>query len=95
MAATVHPRSADTALMSRLFLFFAIVAGAWYALESAGISVDPRGVGTDVDGRQVVRDAGDVEAHFRARSRGCLGTAGQRKLDGFVPPRRGGDSHQC
>ncbi|MBW2271203.1 MAG: hypothetical protein JRH16_21845 [Deltaproteobacteria bacterium] len=53
--------------MGRSLLFVAIVAGAWYALESAGLSIDPRGVGTDLEGRRVVRDAGDIEAHFSLR----------------------------
>jgi hypothetical protein len=46
-------------------LVFALLAGAvWLAANHVGISLDPRGVGTSVDGRQVVRDAGQLEATF-------------------------------
>ena len=47
------------------FLFFALLVGTgWFLLNVIGVSLDPRGVGTQINGREVIRDAGQLEARF-------------------------------
>lgn len=51
--------------MGRILLFLLLLAGALAMLDTIGLSaLDPRGVGTRLDGRQVIRDAGPLEASF-------------------------------
>lgn len=50
--------------MGRLLVIALIAGVAWLATNHVGISFDPRGVGTSVDGRRVVRHAGQLEANF-------------------------------
>jgi hypothetical protein len=50
----------------RNFLYLVIVAsGGWLLLNAVGVSsLDPRGVGTRMEGSRVVRDEGDLETRF-------------------------------
>lgn len=50
--------------MGRLFVLALFACAAWFAVNHLGISLDPRGVGTSVEGRRVVRQAGQLEASF-------------------------------
>ncbi len=51
--------------MGRVFFFILLVGTGWFLLNVIGVSIDPRGVGTKVQGREVIRDAGQFEARFR------------------------------
>jgi hypothetical protein len=50
--------------MGCLFILAVLACVAWFAVNHLGISLDPRGVGTRVEGRRVVRQAGQLEASF-------------------------------
>jgi hypothetical protein len=50
--------------MGRFFFFILLVGTGWFLLNVIGVSIDPRGVGTTVQGREVIRDAGQLEARF-------------------------------
>lgn len=50
--------------MARLLVFTMIMAASWLLVNHLGLSIDPRGVGTRMEGRQVVRDADQLEARF-------------------------------
>ena len=58
-----HPR-VDTRLMGRVFFFVILAGTAWLLLDILEISIDPRGVGTRIDGREIVVDADQLEARF-------------------------------
>jgi hypothetical protein len=51
--------------MGRIFFFILLVVTGWFLLNVIGVSIDPRGVGTQVQGREVIRDANQLEARFR------------------------------
>jgi hypothetical protein len=51
--------------MGRILFFVLLVGTGWFVLNVIGISIDPRGVGTTVNGREVIRDADQLEARFR------------------------------
>jgi hypothetical protein len=40
------------------------VGTGWFLLNVIGVSIDPRGVGTTIQGREVIRDAGQLEVRF-------------------------------
>jgi hypothetical protein len=72
--------------MGRLLLSSLVLGGAWFLVNHVGIaSLDPRGVGTRVDGREVVRDMGEAEARFSV-----VGSADAAYMlfGGQVAPRR-------
>ncbi len=50
--------------MGRFLFFILLVGTGWFLLNVIGVSVDPRGVGTQINGREVIRDAGQLEARF-------------------------------
>ncbi len=51
--------------MRRALFFLLLLGGSLALLDTVGLSaLDPRGVGTHLDGSQVVRDAGPLEARF-------------------------------
>jgi hypothetical protein len=50
--------------MGRIFFFLLFVGTGWFLLNVIGVSIDPRGVGTKIQGREVIRDAGELEARF-------------------------------
>jgi hypothetical protein len=50
--------------MGRLLAFAVIMGASWLLVNHLGLSIDPRGVGTRVEGREVVRDSGQLEARF-------------------------------
>jgi hypothetical protein len=50
--------------MGRFFVIALIAGAAWLAANHVGISLDPRGVGTSVNGRRVVHQSGQIEATF-------------------------------
>ena len=50
--------------MGRILFFILLVGTGWFVLNVIGISIDPRGVGTKVQGREVIRDADQLEARF-------------------------------
>ncbi len=51
--------------MGRVLFFILLVGTGWFLLNVIGVSIDPRGVGTKIEGREIVRDAGQLEASFR------------------------------
>jgi hypothetical protein len=61
-----RPDQDDTSAMGRVFLFILLVGAGWFLLNIIGVSIDPRGVGTEIQGREVIRDADDLEARFNA-----------------------------
>ena len=60
-----RPHRGDKVRMGRILFFLLLVGTGWFLLNVIGISIDPRGVGTKIDGREVIRDAGQLEARFR------------------------------
>jgi hypothetical protein len=50
--------------MGRILFFILLLGTGWFVLNVVGISIDPRGVGTTVQGREVIRDADQLEARF-------------------------------
>jgi len=50
--------------MARIFFFILLVGTGWFLLNLIGVSIDPRGVGTTIQGREVIRDADQLEARF-------------------------------
>jgi hypothetical protein len=50
--------------MGRILFFILLVGTGWFLLNVIGVSIDPRGVGTTIQGREVIRDAGQLEARF-------------------------------
>jgi hypothetical protein len=50
--------------MGRFFFFALLVGTGWFLLNAIGVAVDPRGVGTQIQGREVIRDADQLEARF-------------------------------
>jgi len=50
--------------MGRILFFILLVGTGWFVLNVIGVSVDPRGVGTTIQGREVIRDADQLEARF-------------------------------
>ena len=50
--------------MGRVFFFLLLVGTGWFLLNVIGVSIDPRGVGTKIQGREVIRDAGQLEVRF-------------------------------
>jgi len=51
--------------MGRILFFILLVGTAWFALNVIGVSIDPRGVGTRIEGSTVTLDAGEIEARYR------------------------------
>ena len=50
--------------MGRFFFFILLVGTGWFVLNVIGISIDPRGVGTTIEGRNVILDADQLEARY-------------------------------
>ena len=50
--------------MGRILFFILLVGTGWFLLNVIGVSIDPRGVGTKIQGREVIRDADQLEARF-------------------------------
>jgi hypothetical protein len=50
--------------MGRILFFILLVGTGWFLLNVIGVSIDPRGVGTTVQGREVILDADQLEARF-------------------------------
>jgi hypothetical protein len=47
------------------FLFFVLLVGTgWFLLNVIGVSIDPRGVGTRIEGRNVILAADQLEARY-------------------------------
>lgn len=51
--------------MGRILFFILLVGTGWFLLNLIGISIDPRGVGTRIEGRSITLDAGQLEARYR------------------------------
>jgi len=51
--------------MGRILFFVLLVGTGWFLLNVIGVSIDPRGVGTKIEGREVTLDADQLEARFR------------------------------
>ena len=50
--------------MGRVFFFILLVGTGWFLLNVIGVSIDPRGVGTTIQGREVILDADQLEVRF-------------------------------
>jgi hypothetical protein len=50
--------------MGRVLFFILLVGTGWFLLNVIGVSIDPRGVGTKIQGREVIRDADQLEVRF-------------------------------
>jgi hypothetical protein len=50
--------------MGRIFFFILLVGTGWFLLNVIGVSVDPRGVGTKIEGRHITLDADQLEARY-------------------------------
>ncbi len=50
--------------MGRFFFFILLVGTGWFLLNVIGISIDPRGVGTTIEGRNIILDADQLEARY-------------------------------
>lgn len=50
--------------MGRVLFFVLLVGTGWFVLNVIGISIDPRGVGTRIEGRTVILDADQLEARY-------------------------------
>jgi hypothetical protein len=50
--------------MGRFVFFILLVGTGWFVLNVIGISIDPRGVGTTIEGRNVILDADQLEARY-------------------------------
>ena len=50
--------------MGRILFFILLVGTGWFLLNVIGVSIDPRGVGTKIQGREVIRDADQLEVRF-------------------------------
>jgi len=51
--------------MGRILFFLLLVGTGWFALNVIGVSIDPRGVGTRVEGSAITLDSGEIEARYR------------------------------
>jgi hypothetical protein len=51
-----RPDRDDSILMGRFLFFILLVGTGWFLLNVIGVSIDPRGVGTQIHGREVTRD---------------------------------------
>jgi len=49
----------------RILFFILLVGTGWFLLNVIGVSIDPRGVGTRIEGRNITLDAGQLEARYR------------------------------
>ena len=50
--------------MGRFVFFILLVGTGWFVLNVIGISIDPRGVGTTIEGRNIILDADQLEARY-------------------------------
>ncbi len=50
--------------MGRILFFILLVGTGWFLLNVIGVSIDPRGVGTKIQGREVILDADQLEVRF-------------------------------
>jgi hypothetical protein len=54
----------DIPAIGRSFFFILLVGTGWFLLNVIGVSIDPRGVGTKIEGRNVILDADQLEARY-------------------------------
>ncbi len=50
--------------MGRFFFFILLVGTGWFVLNVIGVSIDPRGVGTRIERRNIILDADQLEARY-------------------------------
>jgi len=50
--------------MARILFFILLVGTGWFLLNVIGVSIDPRGSGTKIQGREVIVDADQLEARY-------------------------------
>ncbi|HEX9814909.1 MAG TPA: hypothetical protein VGB31_08195 [Myxococcota bacterium] len=50
--------------MARILFFILLVGTGWFLLNVIGVSIDPRGIGTKIQGREVIVDADQLEARY-------------------------------
>jgi len=48
--------------MGRFVFFVLLVGTGWFLLNVIGVSIDPRGVGITIEGRNIILDADQLEA---------------------------------
>jgi hypothetical protein len=51
--------------MARIFFFILLTITGWFLLNLIGVSIDPRGTGATIEGRNITLDAGQLEARYR------------------------------
>ena len=50
--------------MARILFFILLVGTGWFLLNVIGVSIDPRGIGTKIQGREVIVNADQLEARY-------------------------------